>query len=112
LATVRGNLLYRRDGRLGEVLHRPMIFHPTLLRGPGKTGGQTRYRQLRTNLPPYLMARTVEALRLLARRPSAEYGSANYPLRLYEHSLACVAAIEDFVGAIREGRAPMCSIDE
>jgi predicted dehydrogenase len=43
-ASVRGNLLYRRDGRLGEVLHRPMLFQPALLRGRGKTGGQTRYR--------------------------------------------------------------------
>ena len=112
LATVRGNLLYRRDGRLGEVLHRPMIFHPSLLRGAGKAGGQTRYRQLRTNLPPYVMARIVEALRVLARRPNAEYGAAQYPVRLYEHSLACVGAIEDFVGAIRDGRGPLCSIDE
>ncbi len=111
-ATVRGNLLYRRDHRLGEVLHRPLIFQPALLRGAGKTGGQTRYRQLRTNLPPYVMARLVEWLRVLARRPSAEYGAAGYPLRLYEHSLACVGAIEDFVGAIRDRRAPMCSIDE
>ncbi len=111
-ATVRGNLLYRRDHRLGEVLHRPLIFQPALLRGAGKTGGQTRYRQLRTNLPPYVMARLVEWLRVLARRPSAEYGSAQYPVRVYEHSLACVGAIADFVGAIRDRRAPMCSIDE
>ena len=93
-ATVRNNLLYRRDGRLGEVLHRPMVFQPPLLAGPGKTGGQSRYRQLRTNLPPYVFARTVEALRVLARRPNAEYGAAQYPVRLYEHSLACVEAIE------------------
>ena len=111
-ATVRGNLLYRRDGRLGEVLHRPMVFQPPLLRGAGKTGGQSRYRQLRTNLPPYVMARTVEMLRVLARRPDAEYGAANYPVRLYEHSLACVGAIEDFVAAIRDRRPPLCSIDE
>jgi predicted dehydrogenase len=111
-ATVRGNLLYRRDGRLGEVLHRPMVFQPALLRGEGKTGGQTRYRQLRANLPPYVMARSVEALRILARRPDAEYGSASYPLRLYEHSLACVGAIQDFVDAVRERRSPLCSIDE
>jgi predicted dehydrogenase len=111
-ASVRGNLLYRRDGRLGEVLHRPMIVQRPLLKGRGKTGGQSLSRQLRTNLPPYLMARTVEALRVLARRPDAEYGAANYPIRLYEHSLACVGAIEDFVGAIRERRQPMCSIDE
>ena len=111
-ASVRGNLLYRRDGRLGEVLHRPMIFQPALLKGAGKAGGQSRYRQLRTNLPPYVMARTVEMLRVLARRPNAEYGAANYPVRLYEHSLACVGAIQDFVGAIRDRRQPMCSIAE
>ena len=111
-ASVRGNLLYRRDGRLGEVLHRPMIVQRPLLRGEGKSGGQTLYRQLRTNIPPYVMARTVELLRVLARRPNAEYGAANYPVRLYEHSLACVGAIEDFVGAIRERRQPLCSIDE
>jgi predicted dehydrogenase len=111
-ASVRGNLLYRRDGRLGEVLHRPMIVQQALLKGAGKAGGQSLYRQLRTNLPPYVMARTVEMLRLLARRPDAEYGAANYPVRLYEHSLACVGAIEDFVGAIRDRREPLCSIDE
>ena len=111
-ASVRGNLLYRRDGRLGEVLHRPMIVQRPLLKGAGKTGGQSLYRQLRTNLPPYVMARTVEMLRLLARRPDAEYGAANYPVRLYEHSLACVAAIDDFVGAIRDRREPLCSIEE
>ena len=111
-ASVRGNLLYRRDGALGEVLHRPMVFQPPLLKGPGKTGGETRYRQLRTNLPPYLYARSVEALRLLARRPNAEYGAANYPVRLYEHSLACVGAIDDFVSAIRDRRPPLCSIEE
>ena len=111
-ATVRNNLLYRRDGRLGEVLHRPMVFQPALLAGAGKTGGQSRYRQLRTNLPPYVFARTVEALRVLARRPNAEYGAAQYPVRLYEHSLACVEAIGDFVSAVRDRRRPLCSIDE
>ncbi|HMF94302.1 MAG TPA: Gfo/Idh/MocA family oxidoreductase [Vicinamibacterales bacterium] len=111
-ASVRGNLLYKRDGSPGDVLHRPMIFQPPLLRGAGKTGGQSRWRQVRTNLPPYLFARASDALRLLARRPGAEYGAAYYPLRLYEHSLACVRGIEDFVAAIRERRAPLCSIDE
>jgi predicted dehydrogenase len=111
-ATVRDNLLYRRDGRLGEVLHRPMVLQPALLAGPGKRGGQSRYRQLRTNLPPYVFARAVEALRVLARRPNAEYGAAHYPVRLYEHSLACVEAIGDFVSAIRDRRRPLCSIDE
>jgi predicted dehydrogenase len=111
-ASVRGNLLYRRDGHLGEVLHRPIIVQRPLLRGSGKTGGQSYYRQVRTNLPPYILARLSEGLRLLARRTNAEYGSAGYPVRLYEHSLACVRAIEDFVAAIRDRRPPLCSIDE
>jgi hypothetical protein len=89
-----------------------MIVQRALLKGAGKTGGQSLYRQLRTNLPPYAMARTVEMLRVFARRPNAEYGAAGYPVRLYEHSLACVGAIEDFVGAIRDRRQPLCSIDE
>ncbi len=110
--TIRNNLLYRRDAGLGEVLHRPMVFQPPLLKGPGKRGGQSRWRQLRANLPPYLLARTSEALRYLARRPNAEYGAASYPVRLYEHSLACVSAIEDFVGAIADRRPPLCSVDE
>ena len=51
-------------------------------------------------------------MRVLARRPGAEYGSAGYPVRLYEHSLACVDAIGDFVGAIRDRRPPLCTVDE
>jgi hypothetical protein len=89
-----------------------MIFQRPLLKGAGKTGGQSRWRQLRANLPAYTLARASEALRVLARRPDAEYGAAHYPVRLYEHSLACVGAIEDFVGAIRDRRPPLCSIDE
>jgi predicted dehydrogenase len=111
-AVVRGNQLYTRDGALGRVLHRPMLLQPSLLRAPGKSGGQTRWRQLRTNLPPYIYARTTELLRVLARRPNAEYGAASYPVRLYEHSLACVGAIEDFVSAVRDRRPPLCSVDE
>src|SRR5205823_3488114 len=42
----------------------------------------------------------------------AEYGVRYYPLRLYEHSLACVLAVTDFIGAIRDGRTPLCSVDE
>jgi len=111
-AVVRDNLLYRRDGRLGTVLHRPMVFQHKLLEGRGKDGGQSRWRQLRTNLPPYLFARATEALRILARRPYAEYGAAHYPVRVYEHSLACVEAVDDFLGAIRDKRPPVCSVDE
>ena len=98
-AAVRGNLLYRRDGAARRGAAPPMIFQPRCCAAPARPAARRRYRQLRTNLPPYVMARTIEALRVLARRPNAEYGAAHYPVRLYEHSLACVGAIEDFVSA-------------
>jgi predicted dehydrogenase len=35
-----------------------------------------------------------------------------YPMRLYEHYLACVRAVADFVDAVRENRPPRCTTAE
>jgi predicted dehydrogenase len=110
--SVQNALLFTNEHRWGTVLHRPIVIQRPLLKGPGKEGGQTLYRQLRTNLPPYIVARMFDGLRFGARRPGAEYGVRYYPLRLYEHSLACVNAIHDFVTAIRERRRPLCTVEE
>ena len=58
------------------------------------------------------MGKIFLATRLLARRPNNEYGARYYPVRLYEHALACVTAIEDFIQAARQKRAPLCTVDE
>jgi predicted dehydrogenase len=110
--SIQNAMLFTDDRRWGTLLHRPMLLQRPLLKRPGTQGGQTMYRQLRSNLPPYVLSRVFDWLRLAARRPGAEYGVRYYPLRLYEHSLACVLAVTDFVDAIHERRAPLCSVDE
>ena len=41
--------------------------------------------------------------------PKITFSFSENDKRLYEHSLACVSAIEDFVGAITDRRPPLCS---
>ena len=77
-----------------------------------KTTHHGTLRQLRSNLPAWLLGKIFLASRWLARHPNNEYGGRYYPVRLYEHAFACVQAIEDFVGAIRERRPPLCTVDE
>jgi predicted dehydrogenase len=111
-ATIQNAALIRRGGVWGRVLHEPLMHQPELLARDGVPGLQTRARQLRENLPAKLAAIGFRGLRWLARRPNAEYGVQQYPIRVYEHSLACVGALQDFVDAIRQQRAPLCSVDE
>ena len=115
--SVQNALLFTDDRRWGTLPWAELVapaarLQRPLLKGPGKQGGQSVYRQLRSNLPPYLVSRIFEWVRFAARRPGAEYGVRYYPLRLYEHGLACVCAVTDFVEAIRQGRSPLCSVDE
>jgi hypothetical protein len=104
--------LFTDDRHWGTVLHRPLLVQRPLLKGPGKAGGQSLLRQLRANLPPWVACRLFDGIRLAARRPGAEYGFRYYPMRFYEHSLASVGAIADFVEAIHTGRPPLCTVDE
>ena len=109
---VENNVFFREDGAWGGILHRPRILQPKLFKNPNRAAHHGPWRQLRLNLPAYLLGRGFEAFRWLARRPDAEYGARFYPVRVYEHALACVEAIEDFVDAIRSGRPPLCTVDE
>jgi hypothetical protein len=63
-------------------------------------------------MPSWVLSRVFAALRLLARRPNAEYAARFYPLRTYEHAMACTSALTDFVEAVRDGRRPLCTVDE
>src|SRR5439155_26498589 len=65
--SVQNALLFTDDRRWGTLLHRPMPLQRPLLKGPGKQGGQSVYRQLRSNLPPYLVSRIFEWVRFAAR---------------------------------------------
>lgn len=111
-ASIENNVLFARSGRWSEVLHEPMLLQPALRKREGTTGGESLYTQLRRTLPAWLLARLFAGLRVLARHPNAEYGVRFYPLRTYEHALACTLALTDFVEAVRERRPPRCTVQD
>jgi predicted dehydrogenase len=89
-----------------------MLVQRKLLRDPNPANRHGLVAQLQRNIPAYMLGKAFEALRPLARRPGAEYGGRFYPVRLYEHALACVDAVEDFVESIREKRQARCTAEE
>jgi predicted dehydrogenase len=110
--SIDNNTLFNDAGAWERILHEPIIIQKPLLAHPIKGSHRSYARQLRSNLPAWLLGKIFLAARFLARRPNDEYGGRYYPVRLYEHALACVYGIEDFVQAIRQKRAPLCTVDE
>jgi predicted dehydrogenase len=95
-------------------LHRPVVTdHIRMVRNFRWFG---RPRRLGQELVPRVRAGLADRLFRLLRRvgpaPNDEYGVRHYPVRLYEHRLACVRAIEDLIDAIDQGRAPLCTFEE
>ncbi len=94
------------------TLHRPTVVDQLqLVRSFRKVGWPRRASQE--------IARTTRArladgayglLRRLGPDADGEYGFRHAPMRLYEHRLACVRALEDVVAAIREARPPLCTL--
>jgi predicted dehydrogenase len=109
---IENNVLFRRSGQWAEVIHEPLPLQAPLRRRAGTTGGESVYRQLRRTLPSWALGQAFKLLRILARRPNAEYAARFYPLRTYEHAMACTSALADFVSAVRQGRRPLCTVDE
>lgn len=109
---IENNVHFGRSGRWHAVIHEPLLVQPLLRRRAGAPHGESLYRQLRRTAPAWVLARSFRALRYLARRPNAEYAARFHPLRLYEHSYACVAAIDDFVKSVSRGGAPACGSTE
>lgn len=110
--SIDNNMMFNDTFGWERILHEPIIIQHPLLSHPIKSSHYGFVRQLRANLPAWLMGKIFLATRYLARRPNAEYGGRYYPVRLYEHALACVRALDDFVQAIRQKRAPLCNVDE
>lgn len=109
---VENNVLYRKGGIWHRTLHSPAVMHRKLLRNPVRSLGQDLVWQLRGNLPSYAYAKLFELLRPLMRGGAWQYGVRFYPIRLYEHFLASVETVQDFVDAVRTGRPPVCGVDE
>ena len=110
--SIENNVMFNDAKAWERVLHEPILVQWPLTRHPLPSAHQSMLRQLRSNLPAWLLGKIFLATRWLARHPNNEYGGRYYPVRLYEHAFACVQAIEDFVGAIHEKRAPLCTVDE
>lgn len=111
-AVVENNFLFSGEGGTPEMLRRPALLHRQLLGDANALNRHGLIAQLRRNIPVVALAAAFSLLRKLARRPGAEYGARFYPLRMYEHALACVRAVEDFVAAVRTHRQPLCPVDE
>jgi UDP-N-acetyl-2-amino-2-deoxyglucuronate dehydrogenase len=103
--------------RWARTIHQPILF-PRQWR-PASTSWMRRVirecltlrRRLFTRLPAFLVATAFEGVRVLLSA-EGEYGIRHYPVRLYEHELACIEAIENFLEAIRRSKQPMCTVDE
>jgi predicted dehydrogenase len=110
--SIENNTIFNRDRSWGGLLHSPQIIQRELMARSGLSPSREVARQLRANLPAYAIDRIFRMMRPLSRHPNNEYGCRYYPLRLYEHSLACVGAIADFARAVRESGQPLCSFEE
>ena len=109
---IENNVLFAKGGIWKRTLHSPKVLNPKLWRNKVPSLGQGLLWELRGNLKSYVFAKLFEMLRPFVRGGAWQYGVRFYPVRLYEHFLACVDSIDDFVEAIRTSRAPQCTVDE
>ncbi len=95
-----------------RTLHRPRLIHRELLPSGWPQRLRSRLGQVRRHAVPWLTARLFDVLRRLAPRDEQEYVLRHYPVRLYEHQLACLRAVKSFVAAVRGSTAVRCSADD
>jgi predicted dehydrogenase len=108
--SIDNNALFARGGAWRRTLHKPTLVQRPLLRDPTRREREL-FRQLKSNAAARLMTTAFNTYRRFSS-PYGQYYARHFPLRLYEHRLACVAAIEDFVDAARTCRPPLCTADD
>ena len=111
-ASIDNAALFSRDGRWSRTLHMPRLVHRDLLRSRWYQRPGSALRQIRRNLPAWLIARGFESMRKVGPGPDSQYGARYFPNRLYEHSLACMRALRNFIAAIRGEEPVRCRVDE
>jgi len=119
---IENNVLFKKNNdpwpqsgsaHWARTLHKPQLLHKNLLRTPAKGVLHEAFWQLRGSFRSVIHHALWEPLRRFTRFPEYHYGARFYPMRLYEHRMACVDSIEDFMMATREpGRKPICTVDE
>lgn len=112
-ASIDNNLLFD-EGGVRRVLHRPMLFKWETFERRGQPLWRRILRFLRftqQNLGPVLHSR-LDDLARWAFPPTAEYSVQGLPMRTYEHQVACIRAVRNFVDAVRGNRAFICDAVE
>lgn len=110
---VDNNILFDQENKK-TVIHSPILFQRELIPpGSRQMVFKKSYRQFKNNLPHYLSAKVYEWLDpLLGRRRDGEYYNRYAPVRLYEHRLACLHAIKDFIRAAQASVRPICTAED
>jgi predicted dehydrogenase len=104
--------LFDRNHRWRRTLHMPALVHSALLRQmPWPRRLRATLGQIRRHAVPCVTAWLFEGLRRLAPRDN-EYALRHFPVRLYEHRLACLRAVENFVASVRGTATARCDVDD
>jgi len=105
--SIENNLLFEENGDF-MVIARPFLQKPY--------GPSIRWRawakDIKDGLKAILAGRATEWLLSPFRGKAGEYSVQGYPFRLYEHSHAVRASLEDFVRAVRTRSRPLCTLLE
>lgn len=107
--SIENNLLFSKDGSF-RVFCRPFIQKSSVNKSIKSVPTPENLRLILNNLKPIVLSRVWEGLMNLWTEPNHNYSINSYPLRLYEHSYAVHASINDFIDAIRHGKKPKCSL--
>lgn len=110
--SIDNSALFDRRSKWVRTLHKPKLLHREMLQRPWCVRARGIFKQVRRNTLPRIMVECFETLRRLGPGAESEYGPRHFPVRLYEHGLACQTAIRDFVDAI-PGREPVtCTVQD
>ena len=109
--SIDNNLVFKRPAKLERMLRHPLVFHPEVFRS-GRLEPRRIVDQFRRYAPAAIAHGLFKAIRKLSPDSNGAYGANHYPLRLYEHGLACVGAIADFIAAVRGEGSPLCTATE
>jgi hypothetical protein len=98
--------------RWGSTIHWPILFEKRLLTPELKRYGHSVWEQLRFSVPATALAGLVSLMSARLLPGWNEYGIRRPPVRLYEHGLSCLRALDDFIDAIDKDRQPLVDFDE
>ncbi len=109
--SIENNLLFSKDGSFSVFLrpHLPADEYPSNTK---KTRFSLRGRGYRKALEDYCRFSVVWMVEILLRLigKNSFYGVSSYPVRLYPHTLAVRASLENFVKAIQGVEVLQCSL--